>query len=99
MTLLAAWASVLARLCGQEELLIGTPSANRNRREIEPLLGLFVNTLTLRIDLSGAPTVTQLLSRVRLAALAAQDHQDLPFEQVVEILQPPAGSIAPRCFR
>src|SRR6185312_8395860 len=89
MTLLTAWAAVLARLCGQQELLIGTPSANRNRREIEPLLGLFVNTLTLRIDLADSPTVTQLLARVRHTALAAQDHQELPFEQVVEILQPP----------
>jgi len=89
MTVLAAWAVVLARLSGQDEVLIGTPTANRTRPEVEPLIGLFVNTLALRIDLSGEVTVAELLARVRQTALAAQDHQDLPFEQVVEILQPP----------
>nr|WP_248141654.1 non-ribosomal peptide synthetase [Burkholderia gladioli] len=89
MTLLAAWAAVLARLSGQDDLVIGTPVANRNRIELEPLIGFFVNTLALRIDLTGAPTVTELLARVRQLTLAAQDHQDLPFEQVVEIVQPP----------
>ncbi|MBS9438350.1 amino acid adenylation domain-containing protein [Photorhabdus noenieputensis] len=89
MTLLAAWATVLSRLSGQEELVIGTPSAGRNRREVESLIGFFVNTLALRIDLSGQPNVIELLARVRQTALAAQEHQDLPFEQVVEIVQPP----------
>ncbi len=88
MTFMAAWAAVLARLCGQEDLVIGTPTANRNRPEIEPLIGLFVNTLALRIHLSGNPSVAELLARVRQTALAAQEHQDLPFEQVVEIVQP-----------
>ena len=89
MTVLAAWAAVLSRLSGQSDLVIGTPTANRNRREIEGLVGFFVNMLALRVDLSGEPDVAALLSRVRDAALAAQDHQDLPFEQLVEIVQPP----------
>ncbi|EQB97792.1 hypothetical protein B738_28887 [Photorhabdus temperata subsp. temperata M1021] len=89
MTLLAGWAMVLSRLSGQEDLVIGTPSAGRGRQEVESLIGFFVNTLALRMDLSGAPNVTELLARVRQTALAAQEHQDLPFEQVVEIVQPP----------
>ncbi|WP_112872345.1 MULTISPECIES: non-ribosomal peptide synthetase, partial [unclassified Photorhabdus] len=89
MTLLAAWTAVLSRLSGQEDLVVGTPSAGRSRQEVESLIGFFVNTLALRMDLSGAPNVTELLARVRQTALAAQEHQDLPFEQVVEIVQPP----------
>ncbi|MEK9495952.1 amino acid adenylation domain-containing protein [Photorhabdus sp. P32] len=89
MTLLSAWAALLSRLSGQDDVVIGIPSANRNRREIEPLLGFFVNTLALRIDLSGMPDVVTLLQRVRQTTLGAQEHQDLPFEQVVEIVQPP----------
>jgi amino acid adenylation domain-containing protein len=89
MTVLAAWSVVLARLSGQDDLVIGTPSANRGHPAIEPLIGFFVNTLALRVDLSGAPTTTQLLERVRCTTLGAQAHQDLPFEQVVEIVQPP----------
>ncbi|WP_175485733.1 non-ribosomal peptide synthetase [Lysobacter sp. yr284] len=88
MAVAAAWALVLARLSGQDEVVIGTPSANRERAEIEPLLGFFVNTLALRVDLGGEADVAQLLQRVRAAALGAQAHQDLPFEQVVEIAQP-----------
>ncbi|MCA6113285.1 condensation domain-containing protein, partial [Bradyrhizobium cenepequi] len=89
MTVLAAWAAVLSRLAGQDDLVIGVPTANRGRREIEELIGFFVNTLALRLDLSGAPSVVELLERTRRTALAAQEHQDLPFEQVVEIVQPP----------
>ncbi len=89
MTLLAAWAAVLGRLSGQDDVVIGTPTANRGRREVEGLIGCFVNSLALRIDLSGEPSLAELLARVRAAALAAQDHQDLPFEQVVEIVAPP----------
>ncbi|ETS29277.1 amino acid adenylation enzyme/thioester reductase family protein [Photorhabdus khanii NC19] len=88
MTLLTAWAALLSRLSGQDDLVIGIPSANRNRREIEPLIGFFVNTLALRIDLSGTPDMVTLLQRVRQTTLGAQEHQDLPFEQVVEIVQP-----------
>ncbi|MDF0499072.1 amino acid adenylation domain-containing protein, partial [Bradyrhizobium yuanmingense] len=89
MTVLAGWATVLSRLSGQDDLAIGVPSANRCRREIEELIGFFVNTLALRLDLSGEPSVSELLERTRRTALAAQEHQDLPFEQVVEIVQPP----------
>ncbi|MDL2403988.1 condensation domain-containing protein, partial [Rhizobium mayense] len=89
MTVLAAWAAVLSRLSGQDDLVIGVPSANRGRRETEELIGFFVNTLALRLDLSGTPSVSALLERTRRTALAAQEHQDLPFEQVVEIVQPP----------
>ncbi|WP_272483053.1 condensation domain-containing protein, partial [Mesorhizobium sp. M8A.F.Ca.ET.182.01.1.1] len=63
MTVLAAWAAVLSRLSGQDDLVIGVPSANRGRREIEELIGFFVNTLALRLDLSGEPSVSQLLEQ------------------------------------
>lgn len=88
MTVLAGWALVLSRLSNQEVVVIGVPVANRGRLEIEGLVGLFVNTLALRIDLSGTPAVTQLLERVKAATLEAQAHQDLPFEQVVDLVKP-----------
>jgi amino acid adenylation domain-containing protein len=88
MTLLAGWAAVLARLSGQDNVVIGTPSANRGRAEIEGLIGFFVNTLPLRVDLSGTPTVAGVLDRVRALALEAQRNQDIPFEQVVERVHP-----------
>jgi amino acid adenylation domain-containing protein len=88
MTLMAGWATVLGRLAGQDDVVIGTPTANRGRAEIEGLVGFFVNTLALRVDLSGAPTVAELLGRVKDRALAAQHNQDMPFEQVVELVQP-----------
>ncbi|MEY9121976.1 amino acid adenylation domain-containing protein [Bradyrhizobium yuanmingense] len=88
ITVLAAWAVVLSRLSSQTDIVIGTPTANRNRPEIEGLIGFFVNMLAVRVDLSAEPSVAELLRRVRAAALAAQDQQDLPFEQVVEIVQP-----------
>ncbi|HEX8431163.1 MAG TPA: amino acid adenylation domain-containing protein, partial [Longimicrobium sp.] len=93
MTLLGGWAAVLARLSGQDDVVIGTPSANRNQAEVEGLIGFFVNTLALRVDLSGGPTVVELLERVKTRALDAQHHQDIPFEQVVERVQP-ARSLA-----
>ena len=89
MTLLSAWASLLARLSGQQDVVIGTPVANRTRTEVEGLIGLFVNTLALRIDTSGELSTEALLARVKALTLAAQAHQDLPFEQVVEITRPP----------
>jgi len=88
MAVAAAWAVVLARLSGQDEVVIGTPSANRERSEIEPLLGFFVNTLALRVNLADEPDTARLLQRVRVAALGAQANQELPFEQVVELVQP-----------
>ncbi|HEV3051237.1 MAG TPA: condensation domain-containing protein, partial [Longimicrobium sp.] len=88
MTMLAAWAVVLARLSGQNDVVVGTPTAGRTRAEVEGLIGFFVNTLALRVDVSGAPTVAELLGRVRQQALEAQQHPDLPFEQVVERVRP-----------
>src|SRR5258708_7514641 len=88
MTLLAGWAALLAHLSGQQEVVIGTPVANRGRAETENLIGFFVNTLALRLDLSSAPTVAELLARVKTQVIAAQQHQDMPFEQVVELINP-----------
>ncbi len=88
MTLMSAWASLLARLSGQHDVVIGSPVANRNRSEIEGLIGLFVNTLAVRIDTSGELSTEALLARVKALTLHAQAHQDLPFEQVVEITRP-----------
>ncbi|UXA69071.1 amino acid adenylation domain-containing protein [Xanthomonas prunicola] len=88
MTVLAAWGALLARLSGQDQAIIGTPIANRTCSELELLIGFFVNTQALRIDLRAKPSVADLLAQVRATALAAQDHQDLPFEQVIEALNP-----------
>ncbi len=88
MTLLAAFGALLARYADQDDLLIGTPIAGRNRAELEELIGFFVNTLVLRVDLSGRPTFSQLLARVRERALEAYAHQELPFEALVEALHP-----------
>lgn len=83
MTLLAAFNTLLYRYTGQEDILIGSPTAGRNRRQLEPLIGMFVNTLVLRTNLSGDPTFRELLARVRQVALEANTHQDVPFEQLV----------------
>ena len=88
MTVLAVFQALLSRLSGQEDLLVGSPVANRNRREIEGLIGFFANTLVLRGDLSGDPSFRALLARVRETSLAAYDHQELPFEKLVEELDP-----------
>ncbi|MEE4149196.1 syringopeptin non-ribosomal peptide synthetase SypC, partial [Pseudomonas viridiflava] len=88
MTVMVAWASLLGRLAGQDDVVIGTPVANRLRAEVEDLIGFFVNTLAIRVDLSGAPSVGALMQQVKRQTLAAQTHQDLPFEQVVEVVRP-----------
>ena len=88
MTLLAAFQSLLHRYTNQTDILVGTGIANRNRAELESLIGFFVNTLVLRTDFSGRPTFRELLGRVRDLTLAAYAHQDLPFEKLVEELQP-----------
>ncbi|MCW7542129.1 amino acid adenylation domain-containing protein, partial [Aquabacterium sp. A7-Y] len=88
MTLCAGLAILLSRLSGQDDLVIGTPVANRERPELEGLIGFFVNTLALRLDLQGKPSVAELLQRVKEAALSAYAHQELPFEQVVEAVRP-----------
>src|SRR4028119_2465851 len=88
MTLLAAFQTLLYRYTQQTDIVIGSPIANRNRHEIEGLIGFFVNSLVLRTNLSGNPTFLELLDRGREVALGAYAHQDLPFEKLVEELHP-----------
>jgi amino acid adenylation domain-containing protein len=88
MTLTAAYGILLARYSGQNDVCVGTPIANRTRTEIEPMIGFFVNTLVLRMQLDGPTDFAQLLAQVRATALGAYGHQDLPFEYLVEQLQP-----------
>ncbi|MEE8585160.1 MAG: amino acid adenylation domain-containing protein, partial [Acidobacteriota bacterium] len=88
MTLLAAFQALLRRYTGQQDVSLGSPIANRTRPETEGLIGFFINILVMRTDLSGDPTFGDLLGRVRETALNAYSHQDLPFEQLVEALQP-----------
>ena len=88
MTLIAAWATLLHLLSDEEDVILGTPTANRSLPELEPLIGLFANTIPLRVDLSGDPTFRELVGRVRTAALADFAHQEMPFEKIVEELKP-----------
>ncbi|MBD2468775.1 non-ribosomal peptide synthetase [Nostoc sp. FACHB-145] len=88
MTLLAAFKVLLYRYTQQEDIIVGTPIANRNRAEIEGLIGFFVNTLVLRTNLGNNPSFRELLHQVREVTLGAYAHQDLPFERLVEELQP-----------
>ncbi|HEY1349725.1 MAG TPA: condensation domain-containing protein, partial [Ktedonobacteraceae bacterium] len=88
MLLIAAFQALLARYTQQEDLAVGSLIANRRYAEIEPLVGFFVNTLVLRVDLSGNPTFQEFLKRVRDVTLEAYDHQDVPFERIVEAIQP-----------
>ena len=88
MTLLTAFKTLLYRHTGQEDILVGTPIANRNRVEIEGLIGFFMNTIVMRTDLTGQPTFRELLGRVKEMALSAYAHQDMPFEKLVEELAP-----------
>lgn len=88
MTVLTAFQILLARYTGQDEIVVGSPIANRTQPELENLIGCFVNSLVLRTDLSGNPSVRQLLANVREVTLDAYAHQDLPFEKLVQALQP-----------
>jgi amino acid adenylation domain-containing protein len=88
MTLLAAFKILLYRYTHQEDIIVGTPIANRNRSETEGLIGFFVNTLVLRTNLANNPSFRELLQQVREVTLGAYAHQDLPFEKLVEELQP-----------
>ncbi len=88
MLLLTAFQVLLTRYTGQTDISVGTPIANRMRAEIEDVVGFFVNTLVMRTDLSGNPTFLQMLQRVREVCLDAYTHQDVPFEKLIEALQP-----------
>ncbi|NTX37141.1 amino acid adenylation domain-containing protein [Myxococcus sp. CA033] len=86
MVLMTAWQTLLHAYTGQHDFAVGTPVAGRNRPEIEPLIGCFINSIVLRADLSGDPTFTELLGRVRRASLGAFAHQEVPFEKLVDAL-------------
>jgi amino acid adenylation domain-containing protein len=88
MTLLAVFQLLLSRLSGQDDVVVGSPSAGRSRMEMEGLIGLFLNTLVLRTDLAGDPTFRELLGRVKDVVLGAYQYQDIPFERLLEELQP-----------
>ncbi|MBW1600737.1 amino acid adenylation domain-containing protein [Streptomyces sp. JJ66] len=88
MSLLAGYSALLHRYSGQDDIIVGTSVAGRGRPETEPLIGFLVNTLALRADLSGDPAFDELLARTKRACLADFAHQDVPFEQVVEEIQP-----------
>jgi amino acid adenylation domain-containing protein len=87
-TMLAAFLVLLHRYSGASDVVVGSGLANRRLREVEDLIGMLVNTVALRVDLSGDPTVTELLARVRSTVLEAHVHQDVPFERVVEAVAP-----------
>ncbi|HEX2253363.1 MAG TPA: condensation domain-containing protein, partial [Thermoanaerobaculia bacterium] len=99
MVLLAAFETLLHRCTGQDDLSVGSPIAGRNRSEIEPLIGFFVNTLVLRTRLAGNLPFSRLLERVRETALGAYEHQDLPFERLVEELVPVRSLDRPPLFQ
>lgn len=88
LVMLAAYQAFLYRITGQEDVLVGTAMANRTRPEVQKMLGYFVNTLVLRTDVSGAPTFRELLGRARDTFFGAVEHQDMPFERLVDELQP-----------
>jgi len=88
MVLLAAYQVLLHRYTGEEDIIVGSPIAGRCLAETESLIGLFVNALALRVDLSGNPSFRELLARVKEVALGAYANQDLPFETLVKELQP-----------
>ncbi|WP_064107121.1 non-ribosomal peptide synthetase, partial [Pseudomonas fluorescens] len=89
MALLSAWSVLMARLGNERDVVIGVPTANRGRTETENLIGFFVNTLALRVNLTENPSVLELLEQIKQTTLAAHENQDIPFEQVIEALQPP----------
>ncbi|MCA9157770.1 MAG: amino acid adenylation domain-containing protein, partial [Planctomycetales bacterium] len=97
--LMAAVQVVLSRLAGQTDICVGTPTAGRPRRELEPLIGLFVNTLTIRGDLSGDPTFDQFMRQIQTRVLEAFEHQEVPFQRVVEDLNPPRDLSRPPLFQ
>ncbi|HVU25275.1 MAG TPA: SDR family NAD(P)-dependent oxidoreductase [Opitutus sp.] len=99
MTLLAGYATLLSRTAAQDEVIVGCPTAGRDRRELEPLIGFFINPLAIRLNLAGAADFAVLLERVRTTVLAAYAHAALPFEQVVEAVHPPRDPARPAIFQ
>ncbi|MEM7200892.1 MAG: amino acid adenylation domain-containing protein [Planctomycetota bacterium] len=99
MAALTTWQLLLSRYTGQADLTIGTPVSGRDRAELEPLIGLFLNTLVLRTDLAGAPSFREALRRVRQTALEAFEHADMPFEQLVIELKPERDLSRPPLFQ
>ena len=99
MTLLAALQVLLSRYSGQQDIVVGTNVANRHRHDIEGLIGVFINNLVLRTNLSGNPSFQELIGRVREVCLDAYAHQDVPFEKLVEVLQPVRDSSYPPLFQ
>ncbi len=99
MTLLAAFEGLLSRYSGQEDIVVGTPIANRRHSELEGIIGFFVNSLAMRLKLDGQPGVREVLSRMRESALAAYAHQDLPFERLVDALHPQRVMSYPPLFQ
>ncbi|USP13462.1 non-ribosomal peptide synthetase [Vibrio gazogenes] len=99
MTLLASWSALMGRLASQDDVVIGSPIAGRTSAEVEPLIGMFVNTQAIRVDLSDHPNTIDLLAQVKDTALAAQAHQDIPFEQVVESVAPTRNMSHPPLFQ
>ena len=89
MVLLAAFKILMQRYSGQDDIIVGTPMVNRSRIETENLIGYFLNNLALRSDLSGNPTFQELVDRIRACTLNAYSHQDVPFERIVQVLDPP----------
>ncbi|WP_442806172.1 non-ribosomal peptide synthetase [Streptomyces sp. NBC_01317] len=89
VAVLTGWSVVLSRLTGQTDLVVGTPTANRRRGDVAGIIGFFVNSLPLRVDLSGSPTAEGMLRRVRGVVRGALDHQDVSFDRVVELVNPP----------
>ncbi|MFD8781580.1 amino acid adenylation domain-containing protein [Kitasatospora sp. NPDC059599] len=96
---LAGWSVVLSRLTGQRDVVIGVPTANRHRGAYSDLIGFFVNSLAVRVDLSDSPTGSAVLKQVRGTLRDALKHQDLPFEQVVELVNPPRSTAHPPLFQ
>uniref|UniRef100_A0A3S7V076 L-cysteine--[L-cysteinyl-carrier protein] ligase n=1 Tax=Phaselicystis flava TaxID=525924 RepID=A0A3S7V076_9BACT len=99
MTVLAAFGVLLRRYSGQEDILIGAPTTTRSRAQLEPLIGFFVNSLVLRLDLSAAPSFRELLRQAREVATSAYANQDVPFERLVEELQPRRDPSRPPLFQ
>ena len=99
MSIVAAFNVVLHRYARQDDIVIGTAASGRHYEEMLPLVGFFSNTLPLRVDLSGDPTFSELLARVRSVTLMAQAHQEVPFEKVVEVLNPERNPAHTPIFR